>query len=392
MTAPPIDVAADGGSAPAGIVRGVPLAQRTTLGVGGPARTFFEAHDLEGLRSALAWAERVGEPVELLGGGSNLVIADEGYPGLVVAIALRGLTFDSDGDGVRVTAAAGEPWDALVARTLAEGLTGLECLSGIPGSVGATPVQNVGAYGHEVAELITRVRVLDRRDGSIRELGPRDCGFGYRDSWLKREGRGRAVVLDVTYRLVRGAAPSVLYAELRRRLDARGLPHPSAADVREVVLEVRREKSMLVDPSDPNARSCGSFFVNPVVTRAEATQLAARLPASASPMPQYPQADGRVKLAAAWLIEAAGFARGTREGSVGLSEHHALAIVAHPGARAADVVRFARRVRDVVAERFGVRLEPEPIHWGFARLDGGLPEAAATEVRSPGDGTRSTPS
>lgn len=351
----------------------VPLGPRTTLGVGGPARHLVEARELDTLREALRWAEREGEAVALLGGGSNLLVADEGFAGLVVGMALRGVEVERDGTDALVTAAAGEPWDELVARTVDDGLAGLECLSGIPGSVGATPVQNVGAYGCEVSEVIARVRVLDRHDLTIHELGPADCRFGYRDSRLKRDGAARFVVLAVTYRLRAGGAPRVRYPELDRHLTAAGITTPSTADVRAAVLAVRRRKSMLLDPADPNARSCGSFFVNPVVSSEAAAAVAARCPPGSAELPRYALPDGRVKLAAAWLIEQAGLARGTRDGHVGLSDHHTLAIVARPGATAREVVRFAWRVRQAVHERFGITLVPEPIPWGFWRLIDGLP-------------------
>jgi len=351
----------------------VPLGPRTTLGVGGPARYLIEARELDTLRAALRWAARAGEDGALLGGGSNLLVADEGFAGLVIGMALRGVEVERDGMNALVTAAAGEPWDEVVARTVAEGLVGLECLSGIPGSVGATPVQNVGAYGCEVSEVIARVRVLDRRDLTIRELGPLDCRFGYRDSRLKREDAARYVVLAVTYRLRAGGAPSVRYPELDRHLAAAGITAPSPADVRASVLAIRRRKSMLLDPTDPNARSCGSFFVNPVVSSETAAAICARCPAGSAEPPRYALPDGRVKLAAAWLIEHAGLARGTRDGLVGLSEHHTLALVARPGATAREVVRFAWRVRRAVHDRFGITLVPEPVPWGFSRLIDGLP-------------------
>ncbi len=351
----------------------VPLAPYTTLGVGGPARFWVETQDVDTLRAALDWAARAGQPVALLGGGSNVLVADEGFPGLVVAVALRGVRIERDGAEALVTAAAGEPWDALVARAVEEGLAGLECLSGIPGSVGATPVQNVGAYGREVGEVVARVRVFDRRQSTLLDLCPADCAFGYRDSRLKREDAGRFVVLSVTYRLRVGDAPSARYPELDRHLAAAGITRPSLADVRAAVLAVRRRKSMVFDPADPNARSCGSFFVNPVVSPAAAAAIADRCPPGSAAMPSYALPDGRVKLAAAWLIEQAGLARGTRDGNVGLSAHHTLAIVAHPGATAREVVRFAWRVRGAVRDRFGIELVPEPVAWGFTRLVDGLP-------------------
>lgn len=353
--------------------RAVPLAPRTTLGVGGPAQWFVEVRDLDSLRSALDWAHRSSLPVALLGGGSNLLVADGGVSGLVIAIGLRGLESHAEGDSVLLRAAAGEPWDEVVAHSVAAGYAGLECLSGIPGSTGATPVQNVGAYGREVGELIERVELLDRRDLSLHERSPSELAFGYRRSALKDDAEGRYIVVSVSYRLRRGGPPLIRYPELARQFAALGHTQPTPTEVRAAVLALRRAKSMLFAPSDPNTRSCGSFFVNPLLTPAELTLVNSRVPAEVGPAPCYPQLDGRVKVPAAWLIEQAGLVRGTQDGKVGLSPHHALAIVAAPGATAADVVRFAWRVRRAVQDRFAVRLEPEPIAWGFAALEAGLP-------------------
>jgi UDP-N-acetylmuramate dehydrogenase len=329
--------------------------------VGGPARYFAEARAEAEVYEACAWARARGLPLRVLGGGSNLVIGDGGVDALVVHIALRGLAVHESGAAVEVTAAAGEPWDDLVALTVARGWAGLECLSGIPGLVGATPIQNVGAYGQEVSQSVTAVRALDRGTGEIVTLAGADCGFAYRDSRFKSGEPGRYVVLAVTYRLAPGGAPAVRYAELERHLAGRGLARPALADVRASVLAIRRAKSMVLDPADPNHRSCGSFFTNPVVSAAESAGVAAR--AGDPAMPRWPQPDGRVKLSAAWLIERAGFTRGLADGPVGLSTRHTLAIVAHDGARARDVVAFARRVQAAVAARFGVRLTPEPVFW-----------------------------
>jgi UDP-N-acetylmuramate dehydrogenase len=305
--------------------------------------------------------------VRVLGGGSNLVVADEGVDGLVLKIALRGLTARETAGTVEVTAAAGEPWDDLVGHTVARGWAGLECLSGIPGLVGATPVQNVGAYGQEVSDTLAAVRALDRQERRVVALPPAACGFGYRDSVFKSGAPGRYVVLAVTYRLAPGGAPNVRYADIARDLEARGLSRPSLADVRETVLQVRRSKSMVLEPGDPNARSCGSFFLNPIVDAAALAAIDAR--AAGLSVPRWPQPDGRVKLSAAWLIERAGFARGQADGPVGLSTRHTLAIVCHDGARARDVAAFARRVRAGVEARFGVRLHPEPVFWGSLSVD-----------------------
>jgi UDP-N-acetylmuramate dehydrogenase len=344
-----------------------PLAPHCTLRVGGPARYLAEAADEATVVEAVRWAAGRGMPVRVLGGGSNLVIADEGVDGLVLKIALRGLSTRDAADAVEVTAAAGEPWDALVRHTVERGWAGLECLSGIPGLVGATPIQNVGAYGQEVSDTVTAVRALDRERGGVVTLGPAECGFGYRDSLFKSGAPGRYVVLAVTYRLTPGGAPGVRYADIARDLEARGLARPSLAEVRETVLKIRRSKSMVLEPGDPNARSCGSFFLNPIVDAPTLAAIDAR--AAGLSMPRWPQPDGRVKLSAAWLIERAGFARGQAEGPVGLSTRHTLAIVCHDGARARDVAAFARRLRGGVEGRFGVRLHPEPIFWGTLSLD-----------------------
>jgi UDP-N-acetylmuramate dehydrogenase len=352
---------------------GVPLAPLSTMGVGGPARWYVEARDEATVRAAVAWAQQRGLPVRVVGGGSNLVVADAGVDALVLRVTLRGITMREAGLAVELTAAAGEPWDDVVRLAVEKGWAGLECLSGIPGLVGATPIQNVGAYGQEVSDTVAAVRVLDRAARTVGSLPPAACGFGYRNSAFKSRTPDRYVILAVTYRLRPGGAPSVRYAEVERHLAGRGIETPTLGDVRESVLAVRRAKSMVLEPGDPNRRSCGSFFVNPVVPAAEAERIAAV--AGDPTMPRWPEPDGRrVKLAAAWLVERAGFARGYADGPAGISTRHTLAIVAHEGARAADLVRVARRVRDAVLARFGVRLHPEPVFWGFARIEDGLPE------------------
>lgn len=338
----------------------VPLAARTTLGVGGAAALFGVVRSEADAREAVALARTRGVELRVLGGGSNVVIADDGVPGLVVSMANRGCVWGDDGE---VTVAAGEVWDEFVASAVSRGLAGVECLSGIPGLVGATPIQNVGAYGQEVSERIERVRLLDRRTGETLELDNASCQFRYRDSFFKSEAPERHLVLAVTFRLSPGGAPSVRYPELERELAAGAAGEPGLARVRDTVIELRRRKSMVLDPQDENGRSCGSFFVNPIVDATAADQVAAR--AGVAELPRYPQPDGSVKLSAAWLIERAGLVRGTRDGNVGLSTKHSLCIVAHPGARAADIRRFAERVRLTVRDQLGVQLEPEPVHWGF---------------------------
>ena len=339
----------------------VALAPYTTIAVGGPARWFVEATDEATLVQAVAWARARGVALRVLGGGSNIVVGDDGVDALVVQIGLRGVTTRETRGAVDVTAAAGEPWDDLVALAVGHGWAGLECLSGIPGLVGATPMQNVGAYGQDVSETVVAVRVLDTRSGEAVTLSPAQCGFAYRDSAFKSREPGRYIVLAVTYRLRPGGHPTLGYADVARDINTRGLTSPTLSDVRTSVLAIRRTKSMVLVPGDPNRRSCGSFFTNPIVAAADAERVART--AGDGPVPRWPQADGAVKLSAAWLIERAGFRRGQREGAVGLSTAHALAIVAHDGAHAADVLAFARRLQDTVAERFGVRLALEPAVW-----------------------------
>src|SRR5882724_9514745 len=335
------------------VLERVSLASRTTLGVGGPARWLVKARKEAEILDALDWAAARGVPIRVLGGGSNEVVADEGVEALVIQVALRGRVARETAGTVELTAAAGEPWDELVGHAVERGWAGLECLSGIPGLVGATPIQNVGAYGQEVSETVVGVRALDRRTGQVVTLSPAECGFAYRDSAFKSGTPGRHIVLAVGYRLARGGAPAVRYADLVKDLDRRGIRSPSLADVRRSVLDIRRSKSMVLEPDDPNRRSCGSFFLNPIVAAAELARIEERA-GSDSSLPRWPERDGRVKLSAAWLIERAGFERGQTDGPVGLSSRHTLAIVCHDGARARDVVGFGRRLRARVEERFGV--------------------------------------
>jgi UDP-N-acetylmuramate dehydrogenase len=341
-----------------------PLGPRTTMGVGGAARYLVEARSEGDVLEALAWAKQRGVPVRVLGGGSNLVVADAGFDGLVLAMALRGVAFSAASGDARLTAQGGEPWDDVVASAVARGLAGLEGLSGIPGCAGATPIQNVGAYGQEVAETIESVRAIDRETGTAVELSAAECRFAYRDSFFKAEAPERYVVTEVRFALSERAPAAVRYPDLLREVERRGLATPTLAEVRDCVLTVRREKSMLLDASDVNGRSCGSFFLNPIVTAADAERVRAVVGADVK-VPTYPQPDGRVKLAAGWLIEQSGFGKGLRDGNVGLSTKHALAIVAHDGATADEVARLSVRIRDGVRARFGVELTPEPNFWGF---------------------------
>ena len=351
---------------PRGLRERVALAPLTTLELGGPARYLAEAEDQGTIVDSLRWAAGLGLPVTVLGGGSNVVVADGGVDGLVLRIGLRGVAVERAGDTALVTAAAGEPWDELVARCVDEGWAGLECLSGIPGTAGATPIQNVGAYGQDVARTIERVRALDRRTYEATTLLPADLGFGYRSSAL-REQPERYVVVAVSFRLRVAGAATVAYPELGRVLAA-GRQPPSLAAVREAVLELRRGKSMVIDPHDPNRRSAGSFFVNPVLSPAELATVRERAAAAgiADEVPTFAADGDRCKIPAAWLIERAGFAKGQVNGRVGISTRHGLALVNRGGATADELLALARRIVARVDERFGVRLRPEPVFLGFA--------------------------
>lgn len=311
---------------------------------------------MEATEEAVLLAEAPGAAL-VLGGGSNVVIADQGVPGTVLRVATEGVTFAAVGDEVEVTAAAGQDWDALVERTLHEGLCGLEALSGIPGRVGATPIQNVGAYGTDVASTIVAVRAFDRRTGKIEVLPPTACAFGYRHSAFKADP-GRWLVLDVTYRLGRAAfgAP-VRYAELARALGVEVGECAPAAQVREAVLGLRRGKGMVLDAADPDSRSVGSFFTNPVLDAAALAALHARV----GEVPSWAERDGGTKVSAAWLIERAGFAKGWGPGPVGLSSKHVLALVHRGGGSTADLLAAARQIRTGVLAATGVALVPEPV-------------------------------
>jgi UDP-N-acetylmuramate dehydrogenase len=326
--------------------RDVRLADLTTLGVGGPIDRLLEVADADELVAAVRDADESGRALLVLGGGSNVVAPDDGWPGDVVAVRTRGI--ERTGDALTVQ--AGESWDDLVAFTVANGLAGVEALSGIPGSTGATPVQNVGAYGQEVAQTITAVHVYDRPEKSERTLTPEECGFAYRDSRLKRDP-ARFVVLDVTFALHPGQlSRPVGYAELARRLGVQLGEAAPLAEVREAVIELRRGKGMVLDPADPDSRSAGSFFTNPIVPVAQAVD----------GCPTWPAGDGLVKLSAAWLVQSAGFGRGTRDGHVGTSSRHSLALTTTDGATAAELLAFAGRIVAAVREQFGVTLVPEP--------------------------------
>lgn len=351
------------------VLRDAPLAPWTTFGVGGPADRLVLAETEADLLDAVREVDARGDALTVLGGGSNVLVADEGLRGTVVRVATRGVSASRDGGRVLLTAAAGEPWDDLVARAVGEGLAGIECLAGIPGLVGATPVQNVGAYGQEVSDVIAAVRVWDRAANRVETLSPAACEFAYRDSAFKRDPSRRRVVLGVTFALTPGGAARPRYGELTRAL---GDEAPSLSRVRETVVALRRAKGMVHDPEDPDARGAGSFFTNPVVDagRADEVERIARQRDPSAVMPRFDAAGGKVKLAAGWLIERAGIAKGLRLGRAAVSRRHCLALV-NPGgdASAREVIALARHVRDTVHETFGVMLDPEVMVLGIDLAD-----------------------
>lgn len=340
----------------------VPLAELTTLRLGGPARRLVEATSSAELIAAVSAADRAGEPVLVIAGGSNLVVGDSGFDGVAVHVATRGLDVVRVGDRVRLTVAAGEPWDGLVARSVADGLAGIECLSGIPGSTGAGPIQNIGAYGQEIASTLVSVSAYDREAGRAVTLDRERCAFAYRSSAFKRSAR--FVILAVALEL--DATPAglpITYGQLAAELGVEPGARPPLAAVREAVLALRRAKGMLVDPADPDSVSAGSFFTNPILAAADFRELerraAARLGPGARP-PAWPEPGGGVKTSAAWLIERAGFRRGYGTGAVGVSAKHTLAIVNRGGATTAELIELARELRDGVHAAFGVTLAVEP--------------------------------
>jgi UDP-N-acetylmuramate dehydrogenase len=341
------------------------LADYTTLGLGGPARTFVAAASEPGLIEAVRTADATGDPVLLIGGGSNLVIADAGFPGTVIHVNTRGIGYRQAGgdgvDAVDATVAAGEDWDGVVAAAVAEGLAGLESLSGIPGRAGATPIQNVGAYGREVAEVITQVRVYDRQEARIQVIPNEKCFFAYRSSLFK--SASRYVVLDVTFRLARRSlSMPVKYAELATELGVEMGERAGVGEVRSSVLKIRARKGMVLNPGDPDTRSAGSFFTNPVLTTEELARAEAAAAArAAGPVPRYEVGAGLVKVPAAWLIEHAGFAKGHgAPGPARVSSKHTLALINAGDATTADLLALAREIVSGVRAVFGVTLTPEP--------------------------------
>ena len=352
----------------------VPLAPLTTFGVGGPARYFIYAERETHIPYALDFAESSGLPLLPLGGGSNLVISDVGFPGVVLKTGLMGVRSESEGDIAYVTAGAGEDWDTLVRLMAARNWAGVECLAGIPGTVGATPVQNVGAYGQEVAETIRSVRAYDRQEKRIVELSAAECGFGYRRSRFNTSEPGRWIILSVTFALRRGGAATLKYADLARRFPPDA--NPTLMEVYEAVRAIRAAKGMVIDPADPDSQSAGSFFKNPTLTAAQFAELSALAPE----IPHYPQPDGTIKVPAAWLIEQAGYQKGQafgENGRIALSSKHILALTNRGGGTAAEIVAAARQTQEGVHARWNILLAPEPLFVGFPP-DAILPDGAAS--------------
>lgn len=342
------------------ILEQVPLAPLTTIGIGGPARFFVRANSVDELREALAWARERKLRVFILGGGSNLLISDRGFDGLVIQLAMRGITVESIDSTVMVNVAAGEPWDEFVAYAVERGWAGVECLSGIPGSTGATPIQNVGAYGQDVSETIARAECLDRTTDRVIWFTNDECRFAYRASFFKNIEPGRYAVVSVTFRLRPGGCATIRYPELQRHVEELGVSVDDLRGVRAAVIAIRKRKGMVLDPDDPDTRSDGSFFMNPVLSHEQYAEFARRAPDA----PHFPAGED-VKLSAAWLIEHAGFHKGFTHGNAGLSTKHTLAVINRGGATAAETIELVKMIQEKVREAFGVEMHPEPNFIGF---------------------------
>jgi UDP-N-acetylmuramate dehydrogenase len=346
------------------ITENVALAPLTTLKVGGAARYFIEATSTAEVSQAVEFSKSANLPLFILGGGSNLVISDAGWLGLVLKIGITGINHRHGHDEVIFEAGAGEDWDKFVGMVVAHNIAGIECLSGIPGSVGASPVQNVGAYGQEVSNTIESVVALDLRDGQVHELSNQDCGFSYRTSIFNSTEQGRYIILQVNYSLKHGAEAHVAYADLKKYF-AGWSEKPTLANVRDAVRKIRAGKGMLITAGDDDCRSAGSFFKNPILSADQYQALTARAAAKNLQIPSYPALDARKKVSAAWLVEHSGFSRGYGNGPVGISRKHALAIVNRGSATAADIVAFKEDIQQRVEEIWGILLEPEPVFVGF---------------------------
>lgn len=346
------------------IQENVPLAPLTTLQVGGPARYLATARREDEVREAVDFANTRQLPLFVLGGGSNLVVADSGWPGVVLRMAMGGLTSESARDAVLFSVGAGHDWDDFVGQAVAQNCAGIECLSGIPGSVGGTPVQNVGAYGQQVSETIESVRAFDRKEDRAVVLPKPACGFRYRSSIFNSSERDRYIILQVNYRLKRRGPPSLKYADLQKYFAETQTP-PSLSAVREAVRQIRRGKGMLIVPGDEDSHSAGSFFKNPVLSEVQFQDLAERAKAKGLAIPSYPALEAQHKISAAWLVQHSGFAKGFRLGRAAISSKHALALINAGNARASDIVQLKETIQQGVQNQWGILLEPEPVLVGF---------------------------
>jgi UDP-N-acetylmuramate dehydrogenase len=346
----------------------IPLAPLTTFRIGGPARFFVEAKSIAEVEESVRFARTEGLPLFILGGGSNLVVADSGWPGLVLKIGITGIerrAGAADDGSALLDAGAGESWDRFVSHAVLAHCAGVECLSGIPGSVGGTPVQNVGAYGQEVSNTIESVAVFDLKDNQVRDLCREACGFSYRSSIFNTTERGRFIILRVAYALTPGGEPYLEYADLKRHFEGRETA-PNLAETREAVRHIRARKGMLIVEGDPDCCSAGSFFKNPVLSEDQHEDLKKRADSKKLTIPSYPALEKRQKVSAAWLVEHSGFARGYGLGCAGISSKHALAIVNRGGATAAEILALKDQIQQRVEEIWGVRLETEPVIVGFS--------------------------
>jgi UDP-N-acetylmuramate dehydrogenase len=339
------------------VLEDVPLAPYTTFGIGGPARWFVEAHREDEVLDAVRFACEHSAPLFVLGGGSNLLVSDEGFPGVVLRIALSGI----EQNGNIFSVAAGEPWDAFVSRAVAENYSGIECLAGIPGSVGGTPVQNVGAYGQEVADTIRSVRAFDTKSDRFVTLSADECGFGYRESVFNTTARGRYIVTSVEYGLNPGGDPAISYADLKQYFQDANTP-PTLQQVSDAVREIRHGKGMLIVDGDPDCKSAGSFFKNPVISLEHFAKIVSLV--GGQNVPHYPVGREQVKVPAAWLLDQAGFHKGYVMGRAGISSRHTLALINRNGASAKDIVALRDRIVATVEKKFAIHLEPEPVWVG----------------------------
>lgn len=346
------------------IQENIELGPLTTLRVGGRARYFLCAQTIVDVQAAVAFADDKKLPLFVLGGGSNVLISDNGYPGVVLQIGISGIDHNHERETIRFIAGAGEEWDAFVGLCVTRNIAGIECLSGIPGSVGATPVQNVGAYGQEVSNTIVSVEVFDLATKQAREMTAEDCEFGYRSSVFNTRERGRYIILRVTYELQHGAAPTLRYADLQNYFAGRDQA-PTLSELRGAVLKIRASKGMLITPGDPDSQSAGSFFKNPVLTAAQFDELGRRAQERNLKVPSYPALSQQKKVSAAWLVENSGFAKGYVKGHAGISSKHALALVNRGGATAGEIVALKDEIQHRVEQEWGTKLEVEPVLVGF---------------------------